>query len=561
MATRTLRVRLCALFVAVAASVVMALPITASAVEYNDVPDTHWAKTSGIIDGITELGLIKGVDNADGTKSFQPDAKITRAQVAVILSRYAGYEVEGGYPANETAWTDVKDGTWYTAAMNWAEAEGVLSGSDGKVRPNDPITRQELVTVLCRMAGYEGRDVSYDADRFGKFSDSSKVSSWAKASVGWSVENGLMGGAPTLNPKGNATRAEASKMILVFVQGGNSAAPLLKVHQINVGQGDSAFIELPNGETLLIDAGTSSYGSTVVNFIKGKGYSHIDHVVMTHPDADHIGGMAEVIKSFNIGQIYAPEDSSNTQTWENLLDAIAAKGEKIKAVYGGDVMVRDGELTCEFLMPAVIGNDSNNNSAILMIDYGEIEWLFTGDAEAGYILEGTWQDIDVLKVSHHGGNGCTTDELLDMLKPEHAVISVGKNSYGHPTNATLAALDAAKVKVYRTDKSGDISGYSDTGAVWFTASPSKYTPSTGGSTGGSTSGSTGGSSSGSTGGSSSGSSSGGSSSSQNTTVYVTKTGAKYHHDWCPSIARSKNLTALTISQAKSKGYEACKNCF
>lgn len=203
---------------ALALLLIAAFPAAAHAVQFNDV-EGHWAEREGVVEGITELGIIKGVENADGTWSFKPNDDVKRAEVAMMLARYAGADVDGERPKNTTEWPDVKDNAWYTAAMIWAEDNGIFKGGDdGKVNPDNPITRQELATVLHRYADYRGDDTTADASCLSKYSDASKISTWAKAPIAWAVENGIMGNAAKLNPASSATRAEAAKMILVFVR-------------------------------------------------------------------------------------------------------------------------------------------------------------------------------------------------------------------------------------------------------------------------------------------------------------------------------------------------------
>ncbi|MEA4972528.1 hypothetical protein SDC9_71827 [bioreactor metagenome] len=234
---------------------------------------------------------------------------------------------------------------------------------------------------------------------------------------------------------------------------------LMRVSYIDVGQGDSEFIELPNGKTMLIDAGPNEAGSKVVEYIKSLGYTSIDYVVATHPHEDHIGGMDDVINAFDIGDIYMPKVSADTKTYEDLLDAISAKNLIIYTAHAGVSVIGDDGLSVNMLAPVSDSyDDLNNYSAVIRIVYGDTSFLFTGDAEN--ISESEITDdvkADVLKVGHHGSDTSTSDDFLAKVNPSIAVISCGKdNKYGHPTESTVQKLKDKGVQVLRTDEVGTI---------------------------------------------------------------------------------------------------------
>lgn len=525
---------------------VAAAPATALASGFSDTRG-HWAEESGVIDRAVEMGIMGGYD----AESFGPNDPLSRGQLATILWRSAG-EPEADAPD----FADVDYTQYYGGAIEWARSEGVIGGFDAQTfGPDQPISREQLATILYRYQTSLGGDASGDADRLGKYPDASSTSEYALKAVTWSVEQGILGGGGSLSPQGGATRAEAAKMVLVFLDGGDEQPALLKAHFIDVGQGDSCLVELPNGQTMLVDAGTARYGQAVVDFVRGRGHGRIDYLVMTHPDADHVGGMARVISSLDIGQIFAPACGSTTQTWEGVLDAVAAKGMTITTASAGFTVVRDGELSVSFVAPSrIVEGETNENSAVTWIDYGGRTYYLTGDADAYDLAVAAPGHADVLKVSHHGSNTGTSQALLNRVTPSNAVISCGAgNSYGHPTEGVLSLLYGFGTNVYRTDQQGTVSSYTDTDGVWFSTAPTAQPapepepeptpepdpapepepepeptpdPSPG----------------------------------LNTTVYVTRTGSKYHYDWCPTLSRSKYLTAMTAAQAKARGLGACKVC-
>lgn len=237
------------------------------------------------------------------------------------------------------------------------------------------------------------------------------------------------------------------------------ASGTLSVHYLDVGQGDSIFIELPNKKCMLIDAGENMYGKSITEYITNLGYSKIDYLVATHPHADHIGSMAYVVNHNDIGEIYMPKVATTTKTYEKLLTAISDKGLKVKSAKAGMNIVDDGDFSIDILAPVTIEEDDLNNcSIILKMNYKGDSFLFLGDAEKKE-LETVTADMsaEVLKVGHHGSRTSTTKALLEEVNPKYAVISLGKdNSYGHPHKSTLELFDKFNVETYRTDQDGTI---------------------------------------------------------------------------------------------------------
>lgn len=235
------------------------------------------------------------------------------------------------------------------------------------------------------------------------------------------------------------------------------------VHFMDVGQGDSEFIELPDGKTILIDASTRSAGETVVQNITDLGYDKIDVVVATHPHEDHIGGLPDVIDAFDIGQMYMSNGVTNTKIFETLLDKIENNNIPVAIPEAGETLL-DGEgyiYTC--LGPLGSHYDElNDYSIITRLDVGTSSFLFTGDSEAlceqEMIDAGMDLDVDVLKVGHHGSSTSTSDTFLEAVSPTIAVISCSAgNDYGHPHTETLEKLERVQCTVLRTDQNGAIS--------------------------------------------------------------------------------------------------------
>lgn len=233
----------------------------------------------------------------------------------------------------------------------------------------------------------------------------------------------------------------------------------LKVNYIDVGQGDSIFIQLPNNKTMLIDAGEAYKSDNVINYLNNLGITKIDYVIGTHPHTDHIGGLEEVINTFDIGSIYMPRASSTSKTYEDLLTTISSKGLKVKTAKSGVVVLDEDNLKLEFIAP---NSDSyselNNYSAVLKLTYLDNTFLFMGDAETLSEEEITSEiKADVIKVGHHGSDSSSSLEFVKKVSPEYAIIMVGEgNSYNHPYQSIIDRYESVGAKVLRTDLDGNI---------------------------------------------------------------------------------------------------------
>lgn len=237
---------------------------------------------------------------------------------------------------------------------------------------------------------------------------------------------------------------------------------ILKVHFLDVGQADSILVQLPDGPSILVDAGNNDDGPAVVSYLKQQGIKKIDYLVGTHPHEDHIGGLDDVIRAFDIGQAYMPRVTTNTKTFEDVLLAVKDKGLKITTAKAGVTILDQDRLKVDLVAPCGSDyEDLNNWSAVTRIKYGSTSFLLTGDAEAQsekeMLASGVDLKADVLKVGHHGSSSSTTPTFLKAVAPKYAVISVGAgNDYGHPHKETLSKLANAGVQLYRTDQDGTV---------------------------------------------------------------------------------------------------------
>ena len=246
---------------------------------------------------------------------------------------------------------------------------------------------------------------------------------------------------------------------------------LFSVHIIDVGQGDSIFIQTLEDKRILIDAGDEEAEHTVYSYLKRKGVKKIDVLIATHPDTDHIGSMDYIIDKFKISHFYMPDAKTDSEAFYNLLDSCKEKNLKIEYLTKGDVLKIDSSTTMEILSPSTITDKNNLNSIVSLLNYKGYEFLFTGDAEkeneSEILSSCNLPDIEFLKAGHHGSSSSSTNEFIEKLKPEAVAISCGyNNDYGHPHRSVLDTFRENGSVVYRTDKNGSLVFYCDENGIF-----------------------------------------------------------------------------------------------
>lgn len=251
----------------------------------------------------------------------------------------------------------------------------------------------------------------------------------------------------------------------------------VSVYFFDVGQGDSALV-MSDDSTVLIDGSTTGEGDLVVAYLGVLGVDHLDAAVLTHAHEDHAGGLIKVLSTIPCDNYYDPGYAFSSRTYEYLLGVVDSKDIKYHASSSSEPIVA-GDLSFEVLSPRYDHDeDVNDNSVVLRLVWGDVSFLFQGDASSvveDEIMDtydiGGFQDLEstVLKVSHHGSKTATSDWWLDAVRPEVCVISVGAdNRYGHPAPATMERIRAHGATVYETMNNGTVLCESDGNTYYIT---------------------------------------------------------------------------------------------
>ncbi|WP_311171789.1 lamin tail domain-containing protein [Halobellus ordinarius] len=299
------------------------------------------------------------------------------------------------------------------------------------------------------------------------------------AVAGLVVFAGCSGADPGDAPTSNTTETPIGDTQRSTTTAGPSINGTLEVHFINVGQSVSTLVVSPSGETMLVDTGHyQDDGEYVLQYLQAHGIERIDHLVVSHNDADHIGGNAAIIEYYEtsadgIGAVYDPGIAASTQTYGEYLDAVEEHEVTLYETREGDNVAFEG-VDVQVLGPPEPYLESearNENSIVLKLSYGETSFLLSGDAEddqEAYLVEeyGSQLESTVLKAGHHGSSSSTSGRFLDTVKPDAVIISSAYDSqYDHPTEAVLQRLSDRSIPAYWTATHGDIVLVSDGRAV------------------------------------------------------------------------------------------------
>ena len=239
------------------------------------------------------------------------------------------------------------------------------------------------------------------------------------------------------------------------------ASGLLVLHFIDVGQGDSIWVQTPGGQDILVDGGPKN--GRALAYLQSRGCQDIEYMALTHPHADHVGGLVQVLDSLPVGEAWGTGEACDTQVCQEY--AAGLEEQSLTAVtVRAPTQYAIGGVALRLLHPgATLSGDSNNNSLVFRLSYGSVDVLLSGDIDSTVerVLPAQAVAAEVLKVAHHGSNYSSSADFLAAVHPEVAVISVGKNAYGHPGVDAMARLLATGAQLCRTDRQGTVTITSD----------------------------------------------------------------------------------------------------
>lgn len=325
------------------------------------------------------------------------------------------------------------------------------------------------------------------------------------------------------------------------------AGPILEIVFLDVGEGDAALL-ICDGHAALIDGGSAGKSSFIYSYLKNRSLDHLDYVFATHSDEDHIGGLAGALNYATAGKVYCSVDSGDTKAFSSFKKYVEKQGNSIIVPSKGDVLDL-GPVKIQILGPINRSDEDNNNSLVLRAEYNETSFLFTGDMqreeEQDLLDSGCTLKSTVLKVGHHGSRNSTSYPFLREVSPDFAVISVGSNPYGHPTEDVLTKLRDADVEVFRTDLQGNITCLSNGRTVEFSVERNRDADTVGTRSGTETDPTT-------------------SPGEDEVTYILNKNSHIFHYPWCSSVGQMRESNKIcftgTRDEAIDMGYHPCQRC-
>ena len=405
-----------------------------------------------------ELGLFQGVGNDDtGNPVFNLEKQPTRHEAVTMLVRLIGKEDEAKAMEYTAPFKDVSD--WAKPYVNYAYHNGLTTGvSSDRYGGNGKTTAAQYITFVLRALGYEsGTDFRWDrsfelSDRLGiTHGEYGTDSEFTRGDVASVSRNAL-----------SAKLKNSDKLLrdtCIRIPGDS----YFQIHFIDVGEACSTLV-ICDGHSMLVDGGNASDSQLMYSYLRDHGVSHLDYIICSHPHEDHAGGLAGALNYATVDKVYCSETEYDTKAFNSFVKYLEKQGKSIIVPEAG-TSFKLGSSVVQIVGPLHPSDSLNNESLVVRISYYETSFLLTADAETPEeydILESGYRiKSSVLQVSHHGSSDASAPEFLETVNPEIAVIPVGDNSFGHPTDVTLNKLENAGITVYRTDYNGHIVMTSD----------------------------------------------------------------------------------------------------
>jgi competence protein ComEC len=442
------------------------LPNQASAANaFYDV--THYQNEVGFLTG---REIIKGYNNR-----FRPNDPIKRIQAVQMILREKKVSLTG---APNPGLTDMKPGDYGYEEVAKAIEMGFIGGkTDPKTGqkyfdPFGTLTRAQMSKVLSIAYGLSG---VYPGD----FKDVPK-GDWAHEYVEALAKNNITTGYPgnLFKPNQALTRQHFAVFMARMLNDEFKPLPDFQVHFLDVGQGDSILVLFPDGKKMLVDGGKRDMGNLVVKYLKEQGVKSLDLVLNTHPDADHLGGLIEVLENIPVKSVLDSGKTHTTIVYSDYLRLIKEKDIKFNVAKEGQLLDLDKRVKVEVLNSGDSHEDLNEASIVLKLSMGTIDFLLTGDAginEETHMYQTYNVEAEILKAGHHGSNTSTSALFLNEVKPKVAILSYGlTNSYGHPHKEVVDRLHQWGTNIFSTAQSGTILVKTNGSTYDVLASPWEY---------------------------------------------------------------------------------------
>ena len=254
---------------------------------------------------------------------------------------------------------------------------------------------------------------------------------------------------------------------LILVVASNQVRPrkFAELHFFDVGQGDSIYLRTIEGNDVLIDGGPGDIVLSKLGRVMPFSDRKIELMILTHPHADHVAGLVEVLKRFEVDKVLVSDLFYGTETYKRFLELLEEKQVEVIRPKLGQRIFLDNQTVLDVLYPIngkfdPLPSDPNDASTLIRLSFGKINVFLTGDA--GREIESLLVSLDIpleseiLKIGHHGSRHSSQADFIAAVDPDYAVIQVGKNSYGHPHEEVVGALEQSDLELLRTDEQGDI---------------------------------------------------------------------------------------------------------